>query len=192
MDQPFLILASASPRRKNLLQELGVDFEVRAPDVVENEARDFNPRELVAHNAALKADYIATREPRAWVLGADTTVFVDDVVLNKPSDAAEAREMLRFLSGRSHSVFTGLALRHHQNSVAVDRGVESRVTFHQLDDATIDRYLRRVHTLDKAGGYAIQEHGDLIVEGYTGSLSNIIGLPQDETKQLLTEVGLLT
>lgn len=192
MDQPSLILASASPRRRNLLQELGVDFEVRAPDVVENEARDFNPRELVAHNAALKADYIATREPWAWVLGADTTVFVDDVVLNKPSDAAEAREMLRFLSGRSHSVFTGLALRHRQKSAAVDRGVESRVTFHQLDDATIDRYLRLVHTLDKAGGYAIQEHGDLIVEGYTGSLSNIIGLPQDETKQLLIEVGLLT
>jgi septum formation protein len=186
-----LILASASPRRKELLSQLAVPFRIRVAEVVEHEERDSDPRRLVAHNAALKADWVAACEPGAWVLGADTTVFVDDEVLNKPGDLTEARAMLRRLSGRSHTVFTGLALRHAERDFALDRGVESQVRFRVLDETTIERYLSLVHTLDKAGGYAIQEHGELIVEGYDGSLSNIIGLPLDETKQILTQVGLL-
>jgi septum formation protein len=185
-----LILASASPRRRELLSQLGVPFTVEVADVVENEARDHNPRALVAENAALKAAAVAARHPEAWVLGADTTVFVDEVVLNKPADHDEARAMLRMLSGRSHAVFTGLALRNLTRGVAIDRGVESVVTFKSLSDDQIEHYLSLVHTLDKAGGYAIQDHGELIVERYVGSLSNIIGLPLDETKQILTEVGL--
>lgn len=185
-----LILASASPRRQELLQQIGVPFTVEVAEVVENESRDHNPRELVAGNAALKADAIAHRKPDSWVLGADTTVSVDDQVLNKPADLAAAKRMLRVLSGRSHLVFTGLALRHLGRRIHVDRIVESQVVFRELTDAQIDHYLCLVHTLDKAGGYAIQENGDLIVERYEGSLSNIIGLPVDETKQILTEVGL--
>jgi septum formation protein len=111
-------------------------------------------------------------------------------VLNKPRDDAEARAMLRRLSGRTHTVFTGLAIRRAADGLRLDLGVASDVTFRPLDEAVIERYLGLVHTLDKAGGYAIQEHGDLIVAGYTGSLSNIIGLPLDETKQLLTRAGL--
>src|SRR5260221_8329769 len=106
-----LILASASPRRKELLASLGVAFEVIPADVTEHEAPDADPREMVRHNAALKADWVAARHPTATVIGADTTVFVGRTVLNKPRDLTEARAMLRMLSGREHTVFTGLAIR---------------------------------------------------------------------------------
>jgi septum formation protein len=185
-----LILASASPRRRELLAQLEVPFEVVPAEVTEHEAPDADPRLMVQHNAALKADWVSARYPAATVLGADTTVFLDNTVLNKPRDEADARAMLRRLSGRTHIVFTGLALRRGQDGLKLDRGVASEVTFKVLSDVIIDDYLRRVHTLDKAGGYAIQEHGDMIVAGYHGGLTNIIGLPLDETKQLLTLAGL--
>jgi septum formation protein len=185
-----LILASASPRRRELLAQLGRPFRVVTADIVEHEAPDADPRALVAGNAAAKAEWVAARHPDAVVLGADTTVFLDGVVLNKPRDGAEARAMLRRLAGRTHTVFTGLAVRRGRDGLRLDRGVASEVTFRAFGDATVEDYLARVHTLDKAGGYAIQEHGDLIVAGYTGSLSNIVGLPLEETKQILTLAGL--
>ena len=187
---PRLILASASPRRRELLAQLGIPFDVVVAHVTEHEEASTDPRVMVAHNAALKADWVAERHPDAFVLGADTTVFIDHHALNKPRDVAEARAMLRRLSGRTHTVFTGLALRRRSTQLAVDEGVASDVTFKPLDDSLIEAYLARVHTLDKAGGYAIQEHGDLIVAGYTGSLTNIVGLPVEETKQILTRCGL--
>ncbi len=184
-----LILASASPRRKELLAQLGLPFEVMHAEVTEHEAPDADPREMVRHNAALKADWVATRHPDATVIGADTTVFIDRTVLNKPRDLPEARAMLRLLSGRTHTVFTGLAVRRQSDGLRLDQGVASEVTFNHLDEATIELYLSRVHTLDKAGGYAIQEQGELIVAGYKGSLTNIVGLPVEEMKQLLTQAG---
>ncbi|MET0263643.1 MAG: Maf family protein [Rariglobus sp.] len=191
MSQAPLILASASPRRRELLAGLGVEFEVVTAQVTEHEEATTDPLVMVAHNAALKADWVAARHPQAWVLGADTTVFIDGHALNKPTDAAEARAMLRRLSGRVHTVFTGIALRNEAANVRIDQGVASEVTMRVLDDALIEDYLSKVHTLDKAGGYGIQDHGELIVERYTGSLTNIIGLPVEETKQLLTRCGLL-
>lgn len=188
---PRLILASASPRRRELLAQLGVPFEVLPAEVTEHEAPDADPRVMVQHNAALKADWIAARHPEATVLGADTTVFIDHTVLNKPADLAEARAMLQRLSGRTHTVFTGLAVRRGVDGLKLDLGVASEVTFKPLTDAIIAEYLRRVPTLDKAGGYAIQECGELIVDGFRGSLTNIIGLPLEETKQLLTRAGLM-
>ncbi len=188
---PSLILASASPRRRELLAQLGVAFDVVVADVTEHEESSTDPRVMVAHNAALKADWVAARQPDAVVLGADTTVFIDGHALNKPRDAAEARAMLRRLSGRTHTVFTGLAVRRGRDGLRLEDNAASDVTFKVLDEPTIEAYLARVHTLDKAGGYGIQEHSDLIVAGYTGSLSNIIGLPLDETKQILTRCGLL-
>lgn len=190
-EQPRLILASASPRRRELLAALGVNFEVVTAQVTEHEDPATDPRVMVAHNAALKADWVAARHPDAWVLGADTTVFVDGHALNKPADGVEARAMLRRLSGRAHTVFTGIALRNVTQGVRIDEGVASEVTLRVLDEALIEAYLAKVHTLDKAGGYGIQDHGEMIVDHYTGSLSNIIGLPVDETKQLLTRCGLL-
>jgi septum formation protein len=185
-----LILASASPRRRELLAQAGIPFTVVVADVVEHEAEDADPREMVRHNAALKADWVAARHPEATVLGADTTVFIENTVLNKPRDAADARAMLRRLSGRTHTVFTGMAIRRLSDGLKLDQGVASEVTIKPLDEATIELYLSRVHTLDKAGGYAIQEQTDLIVAGFTGSLTNIVGLPVEEMKQLLTRAGL--
>lgn len=169
---------------------MGVPFEILPADVTEYEAADADPREMVRHNAALKADWVAARHPHATVIGADTTVFVDRTVLNKPRDLTEARAMLRMLSGRAHTVFTGLAVRRQCDGLKLDQGVASEVTLKVLDAATIELYLSKVHTLDKAGGYAIQEESELIVAGYTGSLTNIVGLPLEEMKQLLTQAGL--
>lgn len=189
-EAPRLILASASPRRRELLAGLGYAFDVVHAQVEEHEEPDTDPRVMVAHNAALKADWVAARHPDALVLGADTTVFVGRTVLNKPRDLGEARAMLRMLSGRTHTVFTGLAVRRTATGLRLDEGVASDVTFKPLTEAVIDEYLRRVHVLDKAGAYAIQEHGDLIVAEFCGSRTNIVGLPVDETKQLLTRAGL--
>ncbi len=186
-----LILASASPRRRELLGALGVRFEVVVANVTEHEEPTLDPRVMVARNSALKAEAVAALHPRAWVLGADTTVFIDGHALNKPADLDEARAMLRRLSGRSHTVFTGVALRHAQRGVRIDRGVASEVEFRRLSDADIEEYLRLVHVLDKAGAYAIQEHGERIVAAHRGSLSNIIGLPVDEVRELLTRQGIL-
>jgi len=186
-----LILASASPRRRELLGQLGVPFEIVVADVTEHEDASTDPRVMVAHNAALKAEWVSARHPNALVLGADTTVFIEGVALNKPGDGAEARAMLRRLSGRTHTVFTGLALRRASDGLRIDEGVASDVTFKAFDETLIEDYLARVHTLDKAGGYAIQEHRELLGAEYRGSLTNIIGLPVETTKQILTRCGLL-
>src|SRR5690606_31442780 len=111
-----------------------------------------------------------------------TTVFIDDRVLNKPRDFEEAWKMLRLLSGRTHSVFTGIFVKGPEAPFELETGVESRVTFKELDDATILEYFRLVNPLDKAGGYGIQQGRELILEKHEGSLSNIIGLPVEETR----------
>jgi septum formation protein len=190
--RPPLILASASPRRRELLARLGVPFAVAIAEVTEFEEADADPQSLVAHNAALKADWVAARNPEAVVLGADTTVFLDGCVLNKPRDLPEARVMLGRLAGRTHTVYTGLALRGIHAGLARDTRVASEVTFRPLVPAAIEAYLARVNVLDKAGAYSIQEHSELIVAGYRGSFTNIMGLPLETTKQILTECGLLT
>ena len=188
---PALILASASPRRRELLSEVGVSFSVVVADVTEHEAEDADPRQMVAHNAALKADWVAQRHPQAFVLGADTTVFIDRTVLNKPRDLADARAMLKRLSGRTHTVFTGVALRQLSTNLRIDEGVTSEVTFRVFDDTVIDAYFKLVNPLDKAGAYGIQDGRELIVERWEGSFSNIMGLPMEVTKQILTRAGLL-
>jgi septum formation protein len=192
MSAPRLILASASPRRKQLLSELGLTFDVVVADVTEHEDPSTDPREMVTHNAALKADWVSARHPDLYVLGADTTVFIDQRVLNKPADLDEARAMLKKLSGRTHTVFTGVALRRASDRVRIDEGVTSEVTFKAFDDAVIDAYFKIVNPLDKAGAYGIQDGRDLIVASWQGSFSNIMGLPMEATKQILARCGLLS
>jgi septum formation protein len=182
-----LILASASPRRRELLGKLGYTFDVVVADVVEHEDPSTDPRVMVAHNAALKADWVAARHPDAVVLGADTTVFLDGEAINKPRDLAEARLILRRLSGREHTVFTGLAVRRLSTGLRIDEGVASQVQFKPFGDAVIEDYIRLVNTLDKAGAYSIQDQTEMIIAGYRGSFSNIMGLPMEATKQILTK-----
>ncbi len=190
--QSRLILASASPRRKQLLGELGLTFDVIVAEITEHEDPDTDPKHMVTHNAALKADWVAARHPDVWVLGADTTVFIDATAINKPADLTEARAMLKRLAGRTHTVFTGVAVRHIGRGVRIDEGVTSEVTFKAFDDAVIDAYFRVVNPLDKAGAYGIQEGRELIIEGWRGSFSNIMGLPIEATKQILSGCGLLS
>jgi nucleoside triphosphate pyrophosphatase len=182
-----LILASASPRRRELLSQLGIPFEVVVAQVTEHEDPATDPRVMVAHNAALKADWVAGLHPDSVVLGADTTVFLDGKAINKPRDLDEARSMLRRLSGREHTVYTGVAVRRAAAGLRIDRGVASRVMFKPFGEPVIEEYVLRVNTLDKAGAYSIQEHSEMIISGYQGSLSNIMGLPMEATKQILTE-----
>ncbi len=186
-----LILASASPRRARLLSELGVPFTVVPSDVEEDETGAEGPREMVLHNARLKAEAVWKRFPDRVVLAADTTVFIENTILNKPGSLIEAAGMLRMLSGRTHTVFTGIALRSPQAPGSFEEGVESRVTFKKLSDEMIADYLRTVHTLDKAGGYAIQDGGERIIERSEGSFTNIVGLPMEETKRALQLFGIL-
>lgn len=184
-----LILASVSPRRAKLLAELEVAFTVVPSEVAEDPGETLGPREMVLHNARLKGRSVAARFPEHVVLAADTTVFIDDRILNKPRDLDEAWEMLRRLSGRRHTVFTGLFLKGPKAPFELEERVESHVVFRELTDETIARYLQRVNPLDKAGGYGIQEESREIIERYDGSLSNIIGLPLDEAKRALEAFG---
>ncbi|MFH1067393.1 MAG: nucleoside triphosphate pyrophosphatase [bacterium] len=179
-EQKLLILASASPRRQQLLREAGVAFRVDAPDVEEkSEHPDFTPSELAQWNARHKAEVVAARNPDAPVLAADTVVVCEGRVLGKPSDLDEAREMLRWLSGKTHEVLTAvvwLSADRKNNCEAVAR---TRVTFRVLDEAAISDYLSTVHVLDKAGAYALQENGESIIESIEGSRTNVIGLPME-------------
>lgn len=188
----MLLLASTSPRRRELLRQLGVPFEVITAPVEEYEATDADPRLLVEHNARLKAAAVSRLHPGRFVLGADTTVCVGRTVLNKPADLDDARRMLRLLSGHAHEVHTAIALVRGEPEFEVCEVVTSQVEFRTLSEADIERYLAAVHVLDKAGAYAIQDHGDWIVSRYTGSLDNIIGLPTAETAVLLRSHGLLS
>lgn len=143
---------------------------------------------LCEHNARLKAEAVARHEPDAVVIGADTLVWIDGVALGKPSSPEEARAMLRRLSGRSHTVCTGVCLCLPGGGRDLFHTITT-VEFHPLDDAAIEDYLSLVNTMDKAGGYAIQEHGERIVRGIEGSYSNVVGLPVDEVVERLLGLG---
>ena len=173
-----LVLASASPRREQLLREAGLDFEILAPDVDEAHDPDLSCEALTIANAQLKATAAAGLRPHAIVIGADTLVYIDGEPLAKPASLAEGRVMLQRLSGRSHQVCTGVAIVSPAGTHTF--AVITQVTFKPLTEEVITDYHSKVHVLDKAGGYAVQEHGDLIIERVEGSRSNVVGLPVDE------------
>ncbi len=172
----MLILASQSPRRRELMERAGLVFRVVVRDTEELCDPTLKPEELCARNAAAKAEAVAAEFPADTVIGADTLVFLDDSPLGKPADEAEARAMLTRLQGREHCVCTAVAviLPGGERRDFVER---TAVRFRPLDEATISRYLNAVYVLDKAGAYAIQEHGEMIIEGIVGDLDNVIGLP---------------
>lgn len=191
-----IILASASPRRKELLARLGVQFEVLVAPITEHEDVDAEPRAMVLHNAELKAAWVCAQRPGAWVLAADTTVALDNQVLNKPGDLAEARAMLMRLSGRTHTVYTGVCLWRKPflleiTPIEISHCETSEVTFKKLDDDIITRYFELVNPLDKAGAYGIQEGRELILQSYRGSFSNIMGLPVEWLAGQLRGLALL-
>jgi septum formation protein len=166
-----LILASGSPRRKAILEQLGIPFRVEVPDVAELQEGD--PREVVVENALRKARAVEPRDDR--VLGADTEVVLDGRIFGKPRDRGEAERFLRMLSGRTHEVLGGIALRSQtgeQTAVAV-----TRVCFRSLTDAELSWYLASGEWEGKAGAYAIQGRGAALVESIEGDYWNVVGLP---------------
>ncbi len=167
-----VILASASPRRAALLREAGPEFA--SMRIMPSDAEEGgDPLE----NARLKAESVAASNPRAIVIGADTVIRFGDEMIGKPADLDDARAILAKLSGRTHDVVTGVCVRCLENDILVRFEAITHVTFRVLTPEMIEKYIKAVNVLDKAGAYAIQEHGDDIVEGIEGSRTNVIGLP---------------
>lgn len=186
---PPLILASQSPRRVDLLRELVPEFGIVASHASESEDATLGPRRLCELNAQRKAMLVAERYPQHLILGADTLVFLDQQPLAKPDDLDHARRMLTQLSGRIHEVITGVCLIHQAANRMRLFTETTRVRFRTLPPAAIEDYLARVHVLDKAGAYAAQEHGQLIIDTIEGSFSNVVGLPQESLRAALAQWG---
>jgi septum formation protein len=177
---PPLILASASPRRAELLRQLELEFEIVPSEATEVFDDHLSPLELCQLNAHRKARAIAKKIPDALVLGADTLVFLEREIFGKPRNLDEAKQMLVKLQGRTHQVVTGICLMHLRAHRERIFAVSTDVTFHPLTAGQISDYLSKMNPLDKAGAYAIQEHGDKIVAEIFGSYSNVVGLPLEE------------
>ena len=173
----MLILASASPRRSELMRQLGVEFRVVPSSASEILTDYLSPGELSQINASLKARVVSKQFPEALVIGMDTLVALNEKVFGKPSSMEEAHEMVSQLQGKTHHVLTGVCLTHwegHRQEVFAD---VTEVRFRPLTSDQIRYYHSQVNPLDKAGAYGIQEKGDLLVESISGSYSNVVGLP---------------
>jgi septum formation protein len=180
-----LVLASASPRRMALLKEAGFHFTVQPPDVSETQGHWFTPSEMAMRNAWSKARLISAKHPSAIVIGADTLVCRDAVVFGKPRNETDAIAMLERLQGKTHRVVTGVCLCQGRPARRRLFAVTTDVIFRALARSRIISYLKKIHPYDKAGAYAIQEHGDLIIERIEGSFSNVVGLPLERLREEL-------
>jgi septum formation protein len=182
---PPLILASASPRRADLLKLLKVKFRILPGEADEVAHEHLSPLEICQLNAHRKARVVAKKIPDALVLAADTLVFLDGEILGKPRNLADARWMLAKLQGRMHQVVTGVCLmylRAHRERIFA---VSTDVLFHPLNDRQIRDYLGKINPLDMAGAYAIQDSGELIISEVSGSYSNVVGLPVERLREEL-------
>lgn len=187
MHVPALILASRSPRRSELLRQLDLEFDVLPSDLPEIEHEQMTAGELCQINAYRKARAISKKHPDALVMGVDTLVALEHRVFGKPATLEEAHKMLSQLQGKAHHVATGVCLIHlrgHHQKLFCEI---TEVTFRSLEPKDIHHYLSKVNPLDKAGGYAIQEHGDDIVRNIHGSFSNVVGLPLERLRAELAE-----
>jgi septum formation protein len=182
-----LILASGSPRRRELLAEAGFEFGVVNPDVVEIAPAELSITEVTTANATRKALAVAQSFPRAVVLGADTLVALDGEAIGKPADLADAFATVKRLSGKEHQVCTSVCIKSEDRRESF--AVLSHVQFRSLSDADIRAYFLKVNPLDKAGAYAAQGHGTEIIRHIRGSYTNVVGLPMEETVDALRRFG---
>ena len=182
-----LILASGSPRRRELLSRMGYTFEICAPDVDEHVAG--HARDIVAVLARRKAEAAAARFDRGLVIASDTLVSLDGAPLGKPADAREAREMLTALSGREHEVFTGVCLIEARTARRAERVARTGVRFREIRPDEIEAYIATGEPMDKAGAYAIQGGAGAFVDGLDGSFENVMGFPVDDVREMLAEFG---
>lgn len=176
INQKF-ILASSSPRRLKLLQQIGINPEVIHPVVNETEVKTLNPVDNVVSLSQLKANAVADKVDEGIIIGADTVVTIDDEILGKPSNSDDAQSMLRKLSGNLHKVLTAFCLRNASNGQMVAELEETSVIFRRLTEKEIHSYILKEQPFDKAGSYGIQDSGALFVDRIEGCYNNIVGFP---------------
>jgi septum formation protein len=185
-----LILASASPRRKQLIDQMGIPNRV-APSRLQEKNSLEHPEDLCRHLAVLKAREVSLREKAGWILGADTIVVVMDRVLGKPESPKDAERMLFLLSGKVHQVMTGFCILNPSGSVAHSESVSTAVCFKPLNEQEVAGYIRTGEPFGKAGAYAIQGVGAFMVESISGSYTNVVGLPMCALVKALVQCGAL-
>ena len=183
-----LILASGSPRRRELLAGMGYTFEICSPDV--DEHAEGNPKDVVVTLAQRKANAASEHYKKGVIIASDTLVSLDGVALGKPVDESDARRMLRELSGREHEVFTGVCLLDAGSGKYEVRSVRTGVAFRDITDQEIEDYIATGEPMDKAGAYAIQGGAGRFVSALDGELENVIGFPVVEVRQMLAHFGL--
>ena len=186
-----LALASSSPRRKQLLEEIGLKFDIVPADIDEDIKEGESPEEHTLRLAEKKAKTVAQKVKNGWIIGADTIVFIDNRILGKPSDIHEAREMLLLLSGRHHKVATAFCFFNSATGENINRVAESMVKIKNLTNKEIEDYLKTGEPLGKAGAYAVQGIGGFMVEKIEGSYTNVVGLPMEEFQKVLEETGII-
>ena len=188
LSSPF-ILASASPRRQELLRSLGLKFKTIPAHVNENYLAGESPLQHVKRLSSDKAMVIAKKYPEACVLGADTIVVIDSLILGKPKNEFQAQKMLQKLSGREHKVFTGFSIAHVAAEVYQTKVVQSAVRFKTISPKEMEWYVACDEPYDKAGGYAVQGRGAYFIQSISGSYTNVIGLPLCEVLETLKKLG---
>lgn len=191
MPQKHLVLASGSPRRREMFDSLGIAYELCVPEIDETPIAHEEPARMVERLARAKAERGASSHPKAWVLGADTTVVLDGQILGKPHDAAHACEMLQTLQGRQHQVVGGFALYCKSAERCIAEVYTTDVELIAMTPAMIEGYVATQEPLDKAGAYAIQGIGAHLVRRVDGSYSNVVGLPLAEVVGVLRRLGVL-
>lgn len=182
-----IILASGSPRRKQYLLDMGLEFTVQAASVVEQVGEGEGPDEFVIRMASEKAETVSLKHPEAWIISGDTVVCLGDIILGKPSGDDNAVEMLMMLSGRKHTVKTGYCVAHHNRNISICQLVSTQVEFAPFSRAVAKAYVSTGETIDKAGAYGIQGKGGCLVKKINGSYSNVVGLPLYEILEILQD-----
>ncbi|WP_409254366.1 Maf family protein [Bacillus sp. SCS-153A] len=184
---PNLILASGSPRRKELLQQIQLSFSIEVSNADETFAPELQPHEVVMELSKRKAVSVAAQHPESFVIGSDTVVVFNNEIMGKPSDSEHAKEMLRTLSGNTHSVYTGVAIVNNKKEKMFYKKTD--VTFWELTEEEIETYTASGEPLDKAGGYGIQGIGAFLVKEIKGDYFSVVGLPISQVYRSLKEMG---
>lgn len=189
--EPFIILASKSPRRRHLLQQAGLSFTVIPSCLDESSIQISAPETYVRNLSEAKAEFVANKYPDKWVIGADTIVLQEGTILGKPRSQTEARAMIKCLSGQTHQVLTGYAICCKAKSRSFSETIKTDVLFKNLTDEEIEWYIHTKESFDKAGAYAIQGLGTLLVKSINGSYTNVVGLPVCEILEFLIKEGVI-
>ncbi|MBQ2889919.1 MAG: septum formation inhibitor Maf [Clostridia bacterium] len=188
MGKPLFVLASASPRRKQLLQSIGLSAQIIPANIDEDKLKGLPPEKMVSQLAMLKATDVARSfKGETYVIGADTCVCLDGEILGKPHNIADAKRMLQMLSGKKHTVYTGYCVVDCKSGNATSKCEKTEVKFRTLSEKEIDAYIKTREPMDKAGAYGIQGKGSIFIEKIEGDYFNVVGLPLCALSQMMRD-----